>query len=83
MTDPVRDLTRLDEATARLLTVAGTLDDAALAEPSRLPGWTRGHVLSHLARNADALLNVVAGRPMYASAEARDADIEAGATLPA
>lgn len=83
MTDPVRDLTRLDEATARLLTVAGTLDDAALAEPSRLPGWTRGHVLSHLARNADALLNVVAGRPMYASPEARDADIEAGATLPA
>ncbi|MHC8561329.1 maleylpyruvate isomerase family mycothiol-dependent enzyme [Streptomyces albidoflavus] len=83
MTDPVRDLTRLDEATARLLTVAGTLDDAALAEPSRLPGWTRGHVLSHLARNADALLNVVAGRPMYASAEARDADIETGATLPA
>ncbi|KIX77423.1 mycothiol maleylpyruvate isomerase, partial [Streptomyces sp. MBRL 601] len=82
MTDPVRDLTRLDEATARLLTVAGTLDDAALAEPSRLPGWTRGHVLSHLARNADALLNVMAGRPMYASAEARDADIEAGATLP-
>ncbi|ESP96309.1 mycothiol-dependent maleylpyruvate isomerase [Streptomyces sp. GBA 94-10 4N24] len=79
----MRDLTRLDEATARLLTVAGTLDDAALAEPSRLPGWTRGHVLSHLARNADALLNVVAGRPMYASAEARDADIETGATLPA
>ncbi|MFD4986940.1 maleylpyruvate isomerase family mycothiol-dependent enzyme [Streptomyces sp. NPDC058374] len=83
MTDPVRDLTTLDQATARLLTVAGTLDDAALAEPSLLPGWTRGHVLSHLARNADALLNVLAGRPMYASAEARDADIEAGAAQPA
>lgn len=83
MTDPVRDLTTLDEATARLLTVAGTLDDAALAEPSRLPGWTRGHLLSHLARNADALLNVLSGRPMYASAEARGADIEAGAGLPA
>ena len=32
--------------------VRGLTDDAARA-PSRLPGWTRGHVLTHLARNAE------------------------------
>ncbi|MEV0474381.1 maleylpyruvate isomerase N-terminal domain-containing protein, partial [Streptomyces prunicolor] len=31
--------------------------NASVAEPSRLPGWSRGHVLAHLARNADALVN--------------------------
>ena len=38
------------------------LDDAAIAEPSLLPGWTRGHLLAHLARNADALVNVLSPR---------------------
>lgn len=51
------------------------MDNAALAEPSRLPGWTRGHVLAHLSRNADALVNVLTGLPMYESGETRDADI--------
>ncbi|MGW6136669.1 maleylpyruvate isomerase family mycothiol-dependent enzyme [Streptomyces sp. NPDC055144] len=76
MSDHVRDLASVREATDRLLTAVGTLDNAAVAESSRLPGWTRAHVLAHLARNADALANVLAGRPMYPSAEARDADIE-------
>ncbi len=53
-----------------------------MARPSRLPGWTVGHVLAHLARNADALTNVLDGRPMYVSAEARDADIERDAPRP-
>ncbi|MFD6620284.1 maleylpyruvate isomerase family mycothiol-dependent enzyme [Streptomyces albidoflavus] len=74
-----RDLLSVREATERLLAAVGTLDNAAVTHPSRLPGWTRGHVLAHLARNADALVDVLAGRPMYASAEARDADIERGA----
>ncbi|MEU6394948.1 maleylpyruvate isomerase family mycothiol-dependent enzyme [Streptomyces sp. NPDC046939] len=74
-----RDLLSVREATERLLAAVGTLDNAAVTHPSRLPGWTRGHVLAHLARNADALVNVLDGRPMYASAEARDADIEQGA----
>ncbi|MGA4842664.1 maleylpyruvate isomerase family mycothiol-dependent enzyme [Streptomyces sp. G45] len=82
MIDHVRDLASVRDATDRLLSAAAALDDTAAAEPSRLPGWTRGHVLSHLARNADALVNVLAGRPMYASAEARDADIERGAPRP-
>ncbi|MFF2849288.1 maleylpyruvate isomerase family mycothiol-dependent enzyme [Streptomyces sp. NPDC058001] len=76
MNDHVRDLASVRDATERLLSAAATMDNASLAEPSRLPGWTRGHVLAHLARNADALVNVFAGRPMYASAAARDVDID-------
>ncbi|WP_424214347.1 maleylpyruvate isomerase family mycothiol-dependent enzyme [Streptomyces sp. BI20] len=75
MTDHVHDLHALSEATDRLLNAVGKLDNASIAEESHLPDWTRGHVLAHLARNADALVNVLAGRPMYASAETREADI--------
>ncbi|MGW5124639.1 maleylpyruvate isomerase family mycothiol-dependent enzyme [Streptomyces sp. NPDC004069] len=82
MIDHVRDLASVRDATERLLTAVGKLDNAAVTDQSRLPGWTRGHVLSHLARNADALVNVFEGRPMYASAEARDADIERDAPRP-
>ncbi len=82
MTDPLRDLASLRAATERLLTTAHTLENAAVTGPSRLPGWTRGHVLTHLSRNADALVNVLEGRPMYASPEAREADIESGACRP-
>ncbi|MFG2646272.1 maleylpyruvate isomerase family mycothiol-dependent enzyme [Streptomyces sp. NPDC048436] len=76
MIDHVRDLASVRDATGRLLTAVAKLNNDSTAEPSRLPGWTRGHVLAHLARNADALVNVLAGRPMYVSADARDADIE-------
>nr|WP_203453594.1 maleylpyruvate isomerase family mycothiol-dependent enzyme [Jiangella aurantiaca] len=72
-------------ATERIVATAATLDDADLTAPSLCPGWTRAHVLTHVARNADALSNLLAwartGRenPMYPSNEARAADIEAGA----
>ncbi|MEV5507445.1 maleylpyruvate isomerase family mycothiol-dependent enzyme [Streptomyces orinoci] len=82
MIDHAHDLALLRQADERLLTALEKLDDAAVAAPSRLPGWTGGHVLAHLARNADALVNVLAGRPMYVSAEARDADIERDAPRP-
>src|SRR5690606_11404990 len=76
------DLELVQAATDRLLTAVGALDDAAVTQSSRLPGWTRGHVLAHLSRNADALVNVLEGRPMYISGQAREADIEAGAPRP-
>jgi maleylpyruvate isomerase len=82
MTDPLRDLAVLQAATERLLASAGALDNARAAEPSRLPGWSRNHVLAHLSRNADALVNVLEGRPMYPSTEARAADIERDARRP-
>ncbi|WP_105973888.1 maleylpyruvate isomerase family mycothiol-dependent enzyme [Streptomyces geranii] len=82
MADHVRDLASVREATERLLTAAAKWNNDSVAEPSRLPGWTRGHVLAHLARNADALVNVFEGRVMYVSQEARDADIERDAARP-
>lgn len=82
MMDHVRDLASVRDATKRLLTAAAALDGTAVTQESRLPGWTRGHVLAHLARNADALVNVFEGRPMYASPAARDTDIERDAPRP-
>lgn len=82
MIDHVRDLASVREATDRLLGAVAKLDNGAVAEASRLPGWTRGHLLSHIARNADALGNVLRGLPMYVSGEARDADIDNGAGRP-
>jgi maleylpyruvate isomerase len=64
---------------------AARLEPAQVAEPSRLSGWTRGHVLSHLARNADALVNLLTWARtgtearMYASPTERADGIEAGA----
>ncbi|MFF3486107.1 maleylpyruvate isomerase family mycothiol-dependent enzyme [Streptomyces sp. NPDC002701] len=82
MNDHVRDLASVRDATERLLSAVAERDNADVTEPSRLPGWSRGHVLAHLARNADALVNVLEGRPMYVSADARDADIERDAPRP-
>lgn len=82
MIDHAHDLASVRDATERLLTAAAKLDNASVTEPSRLPGWTRGHVLAHLARNADALVNVLEGRPMYVSGEARDAEIDRDAPRP-
>lgn len=82
------DVAAVREATERLLVSVSKLDDAAVGEPSLLPGWTRGHVLAHLARNADALVNLLTWArtdvrtPMYASAETREADIERDADRP-
>lgn len=74
------------EGQRRVEALAATLSDADTAAPSALPGWTRGHVLTHLARNADALVNLLTWArtgvptPMYASPAQRDADIETGAS---
>lgn len=58
--------------------------------PSLLPGWTRGHVLTHWARNADGqsrmLLAAMQGEiaAQYPGGDAqRESDIEAGAARPA
>jgi maleylpyruvate isomerase len=80
-------LAEVDRATARLLAAAADLP-ADPAVPSGLPGWTRGHLLTHVARNADAYGNVITWArtgvvtPPYASRAQRDADIEAGSGRP-
>jgi maleylpyruvate isomerase len=70
-------------------TVAG-LDDATARRPSRLPGWSVGHVVTHLARNADSVVRRLAAaaedrlvEQYEGGAAGRDAAIEAGAGRPA
>lgn len=43
----------------RLMRTLEGLDPAHVAEPSRLPGWSRGHLLTHIARNADSHVRVL------------------------
>ena len=80
---------QIDHATQRLLGTARVITEPDLRAPSLLPGWTRAHVLGHLARGADAMRNLLVGaragedRPAYLSAKARAADIEYGAGLEA
>ena len=82
------DLAALRESTDRLGRTLGRLDDSSIRRPSLLPGWSVGHVLTHLARNADGMLRLVSWAlsgvptPMYASVDARNAEIEAGAGRP-
>jgi maleylpyruvate isomerase len=73
------------------LTVAGLVDrltDDELSADSALPDWTRAHVVAHLARNADALVNLLTWArtgvetPMYPSRAVRDAGIAETAALP-
>lgn len=77
------------EGTTLLLDAASSLGEPALEEPSLLPGWSRKHLLAHVAANADALQNLVhwaatgERTPMYASSEARAEGIERGAELAA
>jgi maleylpyruvate isomerase len=71
--------------TERLLSTAASFRNDAVLAPSLCEGWSRGHVLAHLARNADALVRVCdvaltgATDTMYDDVESRDADIERGA----
>lgn len=78
-------LEQVQEASNRLVRTVDGMTDEQYAEPSALPGWSRAHVVAHLALNGEglaaALRGVVAGEPvpMYASPEDRDGDIEVGA----
>jgi maleylpyruvate isomerase len=68
----------------RLHATVAELTESTVRQPSRLPGWTVGHVLTHLARNADSVvrrLEAAAGDRLvdqYAPGT-REAEIETGA----
>ncbi|MGH3498750.1 MAG: maleylpyruvate isomerase family mycothiol-dependent enzyme [Nocardioidaceae bacterium] len=82
--DPDAMLEHLGPATDRVIADVAVLSDADVRAPSALPDWSRGHVISHLARNADGLGNLATWArtgvetPMYPSREQRNADIETG-----
>ncbi|GAA4547196.1 maleylpyruvate isomerase family mycothiol-dependent enzyme [Pseudonocardia xishanensis] len=77
------------EGTSVFLAAAATPTSAGYAAHTALPGWTRGHLVAHVAANADALRNLVHWAatgdvtPMYATPEERIAAIEWGSRLPA
>jgi maleylpyruvate isomerase len=82
---PTDHLDQLRAATGRLFRSLEGLTDDLAAGPSKLPGWTRGHVLTHLARNADAHWAMTDGAldgrrvPMYEGGRpARNQAIEDG-----
>ena len=82
---PDADIEGATVAHARLLATIDALTDDDAARPSLLPGWTVGHVLTHLARNADSHVRILTAAAAGASVEqyqgggpARDAAIEDG-----
>ncbi|MEO5877256.1 MAG: maleylpyruvate isomerase family mycothiol-dependent enzyme [Streptosporangiaceae bacterium] len=77
----------LDEVTAsdsRLAATLARLTDAGQRAPSLLPGWSRGHVTAHIARNADSCWRLLEWartgieHAQYRDQEGREAEIEAG-----
>jgi maleylpyruvate isomerase len=84
--DPERASQLCREAQARLMDRVAELTDDDVSTASHLPGWTVGHVLTHLARNADAHARRLVGSlrgldvPKYGNGqEQRSAEIETGA----
>ncbi|MBV9043194.1 MAG: maleylpyruvate isomerase N-terminal domain-containing protein [Acidimicrobiia bacterium] len=87
---PVEDIEAVAAAHRRLLERIEDLSDDDMRKPSLLPDWSVGHVLTHVARNADSHVRraeaAVAGVVVdqYPGGyEARAAEIEAGSSRPA
>jgi maleylpyruvate isomerase len=84
--DPAAAIALCQAAHARLVARAERLTDDRVRAPSRLPGWSVGHVLAHLAHNAEGharrLEAALAGQdlPRYPGGSSqRDAGIAADA----
>lgn len=45
----------------RLMQTLASMSDAQVQEPSLLPGWSRGHVATHIARNAESHVRMLEG----------------------
>ncbi|MFD5271812.1 maleylpyruvate isomerase family mycothiol-dependent enzyme [Streptomyces sp. NPDC058335] len=69
----------------RLLASAAALTDDDVRAPSRLPGWSRAHVLTHIARSADSRTRLLTAArtsmdlPQYSDEAQREREIEEGA----
>ena len=88
--EPASAIALCKAAHQRLLATASGIDDQAVRKPSLLPGWTVGHVLTHIARNADGhvrrLEAALQGREVArytGGSEQRNREIEEGAGRPA
>ena len=86
---PIEQIRHVADSHERLIAWLGTFDPVDSATPSELPGWTVGHVMTHIARNADSfdgMLTAAASgtvRKQYPGGpDQRNADIEAGSRRP-
>lgn len=88
-TDPglQEELLQARRGTAFFARKLNELTDAELDGGTLLPDWTRRHVVAHVGYNARAIARLVewaatgVETPMYSSPEARNQEIEFGATL--
>ncbi|RTL67217.1 MAG: maleylpyruvate isomerase family mycothiol-dependent enzyme [Pseudonocardiaceae bacterium] len=86
--DVAATLDWMRDGEARFAALVADLPDAALAEPCALDGWTRAHLVGHMARNAEALTRLATWArtgvetPMYSGPEQRNDDIETSAGYP-
>lgn len=82
------DDTYLQDSVEQLLRTVDALDETDFRSASRLPGWTRAHVITHLARASDSRTGLlIAARAgtvgrQYPSAASRAREIEIGAARP-
>ncbi|MGV2951352.1 maleylpyruvate isomerase family mycothiol-dependent enzyme [Glutamicibacter sp. AGC46] len=82
------DLSRLNRETAMMSATIETLSSEEMAAASLCEGWSRAQVIAHLASNGRSLVKLIdwatSGEPqeLYASREARDAEIDELAALP-
>ncbi len=76
------NLTGLAASSLEFTRTVDSLTDEQLTAPSLLPGWTRAHVVAHVALNGLSLAAVIDGLvhdnpvAMYETDEQRDAEIE-------
>lgn len=90
MTDLPSHLAAVRRSTDRLLADVRQLTDEQMRRPSRLAGWTRAHVVGHVAAHARGLVRVTTAAargelldPYPGGAEGRAREIEAAARQPA
>ena len=86
MSAPRNEVEGCRQAHIKLRTATAGLTDEQVASPSMLPDWTVGHVLTHVARNADGMSRRISAalrdeiiEQYVGGLDGRAAEIEAGA----
>jgi maleylpyruvate isomerase len=78
-----RDVLCCTSAHSALIADLGRVGRVDPTTPSRLPGWSVAHLLTHIARNASSHVEMLAGRPQYKHGmDSRNEDIETGSRRP-
>ncbi|MFK8910499.1 maleylpyruvate isomerase family mycothiol-dependent enzyme [Streptomyces sp. YS-3] len=86
---PAALLPLLRTSVERLHASVATLTDDDVRAPSLLPGWTRAHVLTHIARSADSRTRLLTAArtgedvPQYRDEAQREREIQEGSERPA